>query len=144
MDDPELPEGSQKPGFTWRMRRTANEGRLQLADQATFEYADTDGVIAASFSMPIEMISGLLLPHLSIFAELRLDGAVSLDAEPSTAFDEPPHRLDILQMVSDALSPEMLEDEPEAKDQLTVLRRRLTDALALVDRTLTDFDEQPD
>jgi hypothetical protein len=141
MVDAEVPEDEEKAGFSWRMRRSADEGRFHLADQATFECVDSDGVVAASFSMPIDTIFGLLVPHLTIFAELRLDGAVYLDAEPSTVFDEPPHSLDILQMVSDALSPEMLQDEPDAKDQLTVLRHRLKEAIALVDHTLANLDE---
>jgi hypothetical protein len=141
MTDPELPESREKTGFSWRMRHSADNGRFHLADQATFEYADSDGVIAASFSMPLETIFDFVSAHLSIFADLRLDGAVFLDAELSTVFDEPPHSLDILQMVSDALSPEMLEDEPDAKDQLTVLRHRLKEAIALVDHTLANLDE---
>jgi hypothetical protein len=144
MSDVDDPERREMGGFNWQLRRAGDDGRLDLADRATFEFADFEGTVVTSFSIPAETINTLLRPHISTFAELQLDGTVSLDVELSTAFEAPMQKADILQLVTDAISPEMLQDEPDVIDQLNELRRKLTEAIAVVDRTLADINEQKD
>jgi hypothetical protein len=144
MSDVDDPEGREMGGFNWRLRRAGDDGRLDLPDQATFEFANSEGTVVTLFSIPAETINTLLRPHLSTFAELQLDGTVLLDVELSAVFEAPLQKADILQLVTDALSPKMLQDEPNIRDQLNELRRKLTEAITVVDRTLADLDEQSD
>jgi hypothetical protein len=143
MTDPDRVDEEQA-GFNWRLRRSGDDGHFELSDQATFELADSDGIVVTTFSISAATINTVLRPHFSAFAEFQLDGTVSLDVELSAAFEEPLQKADILQMVTDALSPEMLQDEPNVRDQLNELRRKLTEAIAVVDRTLAVLDDRTD
>jgi len=140
MGDPENDKDSEDAGTIWRLRPSEDQGLAGLDDTIVFELADGHGSTLASVSMPSETIVALLLPHVSIFAELQLDGSVSLDSEFFALF--PPSRTtDIYELVKEGIAPEMLEDELDVKNRLTILRERLTDALALVDQTLSNLDK---
>lgn len=144
MNDPVNENGQDGTGVNWRLRsREAQEVTIS-ADAVVLELTDSSGTALASVSIPSETLDELLRPYISTVAELQIDGTISMETEFSTALSTPPTETDLLQLVSRALAPEMLEDELDVKGQLAILRKRLTDALALVDHTLATLDkEQP-
>jgi hypothetical protein len=139
MDDPEIEKGNGGSGAIWRIRPSEHHGLAALESPIVFELADSFGSTFASVSIPTETVDELLRPHLSVFAELQLDGSVSLDSEIFPLFPTPP--TDILKLARQALAPEMLRDEPNLKEQLSELRLKLAEALSLVDQTLANLDK---
>jgi hypothetical protein len=140
MNDPANENRRDGTGVKWRLKLSADQIEAVLDGPVGFELADADGSMLASVSIPTETINELLSPHFSISAQLQLDGSVSLDSE-FFALSPPPTSTDILHLVRQALAPEMLRDEPNLQDQLQELRRKLTEALSLVDQTLADLDK---
>jgi hypothetical protein len=140
MIDPADEINSGGTGATWRLRRPEGHGAKALDRPIVFELTDTNATNLVSISIPPEKIEELLKPHLSIFFELQLDGSVPVDSEFFSLFP-PPTTTDILELVRRALTPEMLQDEPNLPDQLKELRRKLTESLALVDKTLADLEK---
>jgi hypothetical protein len=140
MDVPECEVGNDGVGANWRLRTSEDQGMAALSGPVVFELADSLGSTSASFSIPPETLNVLLLPHISIFAELQLDGSVSLDTELFALFPQS-KTTDIYELVKEGIAPEMLEDELDVKNRLAILRKRLTDALALVDQTLNNLDK---
>jgi hypothetical protein len=139
MDDRVNENDQSGTGVTWRLSQSKGRSVVVLDSPILFELADAHGSILASVSLRTETLEELLRPHISIFVELQLDGSLSLESEFS-ALSPPPVTTDILELVRQGLAPEMLEDELDVKERLTILRNRLTDALALVDHTLINLD----
>lgn len=125
-------------GFTWRLKQSGDQRSVGLGSPIAFELVDALGSTLTTVSVPSETIEAFLRPHLSIFAELRLDGSVSFDSEFFALFP-PAKTTDIYELVKEGIAPEMLEDELDVKGRLATLRQRLTDALALVDQTLSNL-----
>jgi hypothetical protein len=138
MSGPANESGSDESGFTWRLKQSGDKGSVGLDSPIVFELADALGSTLASVSMSSKTIEALLRPHLSIFAELQLDGSVSLDSE-LFALLSTPKKTDILELVKQGLAPEMLRDEPSLKERLNELRRKLTLAISVVDQTLANL-----
>lgn len=138
MSDPGNDNDHNGAGTIWRLKPSKHEGLAVLGGPIVFELTDGLGSTLASVSIPLETIDELLTPHLSIFAELQLDGSVATDSEFFSLFppENPP---DIVDLVKQALAPEMLHDEPNLKDRLQELRRKLTEALGLVDQTIANL-----
>jgi hypothetical protein len=92
------------------------------------------------FALPASVVDDIRgdITDLEIF--MSLDGSLSIVA-PDSERALSSVRLGLNQLVSRDLSPEMLEDEPNAVDQIQVLRQHLKDALAIVDRTLADLNK---
>jgi len=141
MNDPANENGSDDAGVSWRIRQPEYQGLVGTDGPIFFELVDGLGSTLATVSITSETIDELLRPHVAVFAELQLDGSVSLDSEFFALF--PPSKMtDIYELVKEGIAPEMLEDELDVKDRLATLRQRLTDALALVDQTLADLNKQ--
>lgn len=132
-------DGDDGTGFRWRLRQS-DKRFAPMENPVAIELADADGLVLATVSMPSETLNGLLSPHLSLFAELQLDGTLSLDSEFFALF-APSKATNIYELVKEGIALEMLEDESDVKGQLSTLRQRLTDALELVDQTLADLDK---
>ena len=138
MDELNGRNGNEGVSAIWHLRWTDAEGLIGLDGKIVFELADSDGTILASASIPVETIVELLQPHVSIFAELQLDGTVSLESElfaPAPL----PKTTDILELVRQALAPEMLEDEPEVAKMLSKFRDRLLKSLEHVEKAIASL-----
>lgn len=140
MNDPANENGSDDAGVSWRIRQPEDQGLVGMDGPIFFELVDGLGSTLASVSMLPETLDQLLQPHVSILAELQLDGSVRLETEFFALFPSS-KSTDIYELVKDGIAPEMLEDELDVKNRLTILRKRLTDALALVDQTLATLDK---
>jgi hypothetical protein len=139
MNDPSTDDGSDGIGFIWRIKQNTHQGIAVLHNLIVIELADPHGSTVASISIPTEKINELFRPYLSVFVELKLDGTVSLDSEICAPMLEPSTETDILQLVSQAVAPEMLEDEPEAAHMLTKFRDRLLKSLEHVEQVIASL-----
>lgn len=140
MGDPESDKENDDAGTIWRLRPSEDHGLEALGGPIVIELADKLGSTLASISIPSETIDELIQPHVSIFAELQLDGSVLLDSEFFALFPTS-NTIDIYELVKEGIAPDMLEDEPNVRERLAILRKRLIDALALVDQTLSKLDK---
>lgn len=127
-------------GVTWRLRRFEDEEVAAFAGPIVFELNNIDDLVLATVSIPSETLDVLLRPHLSVFAELQLDGSISLESEFFALFP-PSKTTDIYELVKEGITPEMLEDELDVKERLCTLKQRLTEALTLVEHTLANLDK---
>lgn len=140
MEDPVNENGRHRCGVTWRLRQPGGRIVTDFSDPIILELLGTDDSALATVSIPSETIDQLLRPHLSVLVELQLDGSISLDSEFFALFPTA-KTTDIYELVREGIAPEMLEDEPDVEERLTTLRQRLSEALALVDQTLTNLDK---
>jgi hypothetical protein len=139
MNDPKNENGQSRNDFTWRIRQSKDGSVEDLDSTIVLELSDARSSTLASVSMPSETINALLRPYLSIFVELQLDGTVSLDSEICAPTLESSTETDILQLVSQAVALEMLEDEPEAAQMLCKFRDRLLKSLEHVEQAIASL-----
>jgi hypothetical protein len=139
MNDPSTDDGSDGIGFTWRIKQNTHQGIEVLHNLIVIELANPHGSTVASISIPTEMINELFRPYLSIIVELQLDGSVSLDSEICATTLATSTETDILQLVSQAVAPEMLEDEPQAAQMLSKFRDRLLKSLEHVEKAIASL-----
>jgi hypothetical protein len=139
MSNPENENSQVGNGVTWRIRQSKDRSVEVLNSLIVFELSDARGSTMASVSMPSETMNELLKPHISIFVELHLDGTVSLDSEICAFTSAPSTETDILQLVSQAVAPEMLEDELEAAQMLSKFRERLLKSLEHVEKAIASL-----
>jgi hypothetical protein len=139
MTDPVSENGRGGNDVTWHIRKS-NDRSVEVSEgPIVLELVDAQGWTLASVSIPSVTINELLRPYLSIFVELHLDGTVSLDSEICAPTLVPPTETDILQLVSQAVAPEMLEDEPEAVQMLSKFRDRLLKSLKHVEKAIASL-----
>jgi hypothetical protein len=140
MTDPANENVHNGDGVTWRLRESEDKLVVGSGGPVVLELTDANGSALASFSVPSETMDQLLRPHLSIFAELQLNGSVSLDSEFFALFPSS-KTTDIYELVKEGIAPEMRRDEPNLREQLNELRRKLTEAISLVDHTLANLNK---
>jgi hypothetical protein len=136
MNIPENEKSQSGNSVTWRIRQSKDRSVEVFDSLIVFELSDARGSTLASVSMPSETINELLQPYLSIFVELQLDGTVSLDSDICAPALAPSTETDILQLVSQAVAPEMLRDEPQAAQMLSKFRDRLLKSLEHVEQAI--------
>jgi hypothetical protein len=139
MNNPENEKSQGGNSVTWRIRQSKDRSVEVFDSLIVFELSDARGSTMASVSIPSETMNELLKPHISIFVELQLDGTVSLDSEICAPTLEPSTETDILQLVSQAVVPEMLEDELEAAQMLSKFRDRLLKSLEHVEQAIASL-----
>jgi hypothetical protein len=141
MNDPASENGQSVNGVTWRLRRFEDRSVEVFEGPIVLELADSQGWTVASISIPSVTTNELLRPYLLLFVELQLDGTVSLDSEICAPTSAPSTETDILQLVSQAVAPEMLEDEPEAAQMLSKFRERLLKSLEHVEQAIASLSK---
>lgn len=141
MNKPESENGQSRNDVTWRIRRSMDRSVEVLDSSIVLELSDARSSTMASVSMPSETINELLRPYLSIFVELQLDGTLSLDSEICAPTLATSTETDILQLVSQAIAPGMLEDEPEAAQMLSKFRVRLLKSLEHVEKAIASLQK---
>lgn len=94
-------------------------------------------------ALPQSFIDNIRSDIADLETFMSLDGLISIVA-PDSEHPLSSATIGLDELAARDLSPEMLQDEPNAREQLLVLRQRLVDALTIVDRTLVDLGEQAD
>jgi hypothetical protein len=112
------------------------------------ELQDTAGLVVASMSVPRDQLLQAFTRQLDHHPSVTLDGFVSAaDGFELANFEEisfsqlknPPIALD--KLVADAVSPEMLDDEPEASKLLSEFHARLLKSLEFVEKAIASLPE---
>ena len=116
-----------------------DEGALNGARYVVVELQDKAGLAVASMSVPKEQLLPAITQELDHQPLLSLEGFVSVisDVISLSQLENPPIALD--QLVAVAVSPEMLEDEPEATQMLSKFRDRLLRSLEHVERAIASL-----
>jgi hypothetical protein len=117
----------------------SDEGALNGARYVVVELQDTAGLAVASMSVPKEQLLPAITQELDHQPLLSLEGFVSVisDVISLSQLENPPIALD--QLVVDAISPGMLEDEPEAASMLDKFGTRLLKSLAHLDTAIASL-----
>ena len=110
-----------------------------LSDGFELCLMDSEGGVVMAFNLPPEITQAIAAHHLDWQIAMSPSGLLQVCND-----DGPPQRLAIVgldQVIRESLSPEMLADEPNLREQLLTLKLRLSESLALVDQPLIDLDE---
>ena len=103
------------------------------------ELQDCSGLAIASMSIPTEDLLQATAEKLNHHPLVSIDGfAIAISDEISLSqLEIQPIALD--QLIADAVSPKMLEDEPDAAQQLSEFRTRLLKSLELVEKAIASL-----
>jgi hypothetical protein len=114
-------------------------GALSGAQYVVVELQDTAGLEVASMSVFKEQLLSAITQELDHQPLLSLDGlaSVTFDGSSSSQLENQPIALD--QLVANAVSREMLQDEPEATHMLSEFRARLLKSLEHVDAAIASL-----
>jgi hypothetical protein len=99
------------------------------------------GLALATMTVPSEQLLQAVAQNLACYALISLDGFVSVASKQLSEAFPKGHLVALDQMVADAVSPEMLEDEPEAAQHLAEFRNRLLKSLELVDQAIASLSK---
>ena len=112
-------------------------------DQGAYELRliDTSGMTAMRLALPADIVEPVVFAQREILVSMTPDGAVAawpLDADVHNS-PQKPIALDAL--VENAVTPQMLEDEPDAVRMLQTLHDRLKSAMSIVEAALGKLPE---
>jgi hypothetical protein len=126
------------------LRLALEKRRSNIVFDDGVEYAlklvDINDTEVMRFVLPQSFVDDIRSEIADLELFMSLDGSISIVA-PDSEHPLSSASVGLDELVVRDLSAEMLRDEPNLKAQLSELRRKLTDALALVDRTLADLDK---
>ena len=117
------------------------QGALSVTQYVVVEIQDSAGLAIASMSVLKEQLLSAISQELDQRPLLSLAGCVSVisDVISLPQLENRPIPLD--QLIADAVSPEMLEDEPEVLQHLSEFRTRLVKSLAQVDKAIAQLSK---
>ena len=98
-----------------------------------------DGLALASISIPSYQLLQAITQKLAHYPLISLGGFVSIASDEIVEATLDDHTITLDQLVADAVSPDMLEDEPEAAKQLSEFHNRLLKSLAHVEQAITSL-----
>lgn len=100
------------------------------------ELQDSSGLAIASMSIPAEQLLQVTAQELDYQPLLTLEGCVSVISDKISLSQLGCQPIAIDQLVAEAVSPEMLDDEPQAAQHLSEFRTRLIKSLEHVDEAI--------
>jgi hypothetical protein len=103
----------------------------------TAAVADSDGREVLTLNIPADLVESAVLARCRMDVFVSLFGEVTADVECAAFNDLTPERLGLDDLVARAVEPAMIEDEPEARELLNSLRRKLEAAIGTVDAALS-------
>jgi hypothetical protein len=135
-----IPQAAGVVGLRLVLEKRRSDTVFDDGPEYALKLVDLNDTEAMRFALPQSFVDDIRSDITDLDMFMSLDGTLSIVA-PDSEHPLTSAYVGLDELVARDLAPEMLEDEPDAKDQLTVLRQRLEDALVLVDRTLADLDE---
>ena len=115
------------------------QSTLGEAWHVVVELQDSAGLAVASMSVLKEQLLSAITHELDHQPLLSLEGRVSVISDMISLSKLENRTIALDELVADAVSPEMLEDEPNAAQQLSELRTRLLKSLELVEQAITSL-----
>ena len=98
-----------------------------------------DGLALASISVSSEQLLQGVAQKLAHYPLISPDGFVSIASDEIVEALPDIHTTTLDQLIADAVSPEMLEDEPDAVHMLSEFRIRLLKSLDLVEQAIASL-----
>ncbi len=122
-----------------KLRWPLEQDALSGAQYVVVELQDTAGLAVASMSILKEQLLAAIKQELDYQPLFSLDGCVSVISDVISLSQLKNRLVPLNQLVADAVSPEMLEDEPEATQLLCQFRARLLKSLELVEQAIASL-----
>jgi hypothetical protein len=119
----------------WPTHRDPVAGEQRVVVELQF----VDGLVLTSISVPLEQLLQMVAQKLATYPLLSPDGFVSVVSDETAVALAGDHTIALDQLVSEAISLDMLDDEPDATHMLSELRARLLKSLELVEQTIASL-----
>lgn len=112
-----------------------------LADRqaAVVELQSANGLTVASIAVPIDQLLQAVSQKLKCSIQMSPDGIVSVVSEETVEPLPAPQAIALDRLIAETISPDMLEDEPEAAQMLAEFRSRVLKSLELVDQAIASL-----
>ena len=116
-----------------------DEGVAAEGHCVVVELQCVDGLALASISVSSEQLLQAVAQKLAHYPLISPDGFVSIASDEIIEVMPDVHTTTLDQLVADAVSPEMLQDESDAAQQLSEFRSRLLKSLELVEQAIASL-----
>jgi hypothetical protein len=117
----------------------SEQGAPSGAEYVVAELQDAGGLAVASMSVLKEQLLRAITQELDHQPLLSFDGCVSVISDVISLSQLENRSVALDQLVADTVTPEMLEDEPEALQLLAEFRGRLLRSLELVEQAIVSL-----
>jgi hypothetical protein len=114
-------------------------GALSRTQYVVVGLQDTAGLVVASMSVLKEQLLAAIAQELDHQSMLSLEGCVSVISDVISLSHLNNRPIPLNQLVADAVSPEMLDDEPEVRQNLAEFRARLLKSLEHVEKAIASL-----
>ena len=116
-----------------------DEGVAAEGHCVVVELQCVDGLVLASISVSSEQLLQAVAQKLAHYPLISPDGFVSIASDEIVEASSDDRSTTLDQLIAEAVSPEMLEDEPNAAQQLSEFRIRLLKSLELVEQAIASL-----
>jgi hypothetical protein len=131
--------GEPTSGLIVKLCRSSDHLSAGTNGQVTIELQDTSGRSLALLSVPEDQLRQELSQILKPCVLMSPEGLISASLEESMLELGAIKAISIDQFIAEAISPEMLEDEPEAAQMLSKFRDRLLKSLEHVEQAIASL-----
>jgi hypothetical protein len=122
--------------LTLKLHWPSDQDQLADVPWVVVELQGGAGLRLASVSVPSEELMQAVAQKLAHCPLISPDGFVSVNSDDVRGVLPKGNAIPLDQLVAEAISPEMLEDEPEAAQMLSKFRLRLLKSLELVEQAI--------
>jgi hypothetical protein len=126
-------------GLIVKLRRSTDHLSVGTNEHVAIELQDTGGRSVALLSVPEDQFHQELSRILKPCVLMSPEGLISASWEESMLELDTIKAISIDQFIAEAISPEMLEDEPEAAQMLTKFRDRLLKSLEHLEKAIASL-----
>ena len=133
--------GEPTSGLIVKLRRSSDHLSADTNEHVTIELQDTSGRSIALMSVPEDQLHEELSRILKPCVLMSPEGLISASLEESALELGAEEAISIDQVTADAISPDMLEDEPQAAQMLFKFRDRLLKSLEHVEKAITSLQK---
>jgi hypothetical protein len=130
-----LPSGN----LTLRLNWPSDQIHLADKQRVVLELQDSNSLIIASVSVPSDKLLQAVSQKLKCYPLMTPDGVVSIASDETTESFQANQTISLDRLIAEAISPEMLEDEPEAAQMLSKFRDRLLKSLEHVEQAIASL-----
>jgi hypothetical protein len=128
--------GEPTSGLIVKLRWSSDHLSADSNEHVTIELQDTSGRSVALVSVPEDNLRQELSRILNPCVNISPDGSISTYFGEFVQGSEVGNSVVVDQLIAEAISPEMLEDEPEAGQMLSKFRDRLLKSLGHVEQAI--------
>jgi hypothetical protein len=132
LDEPSL-------GLIVKLHRSSDHGSAGTNEHVIIELQDTDGRSVALMSVPDDQLQQELSRILKPCVLMSPEGLISASFEEPTLEVGAKEAISIDQVIAEAISPDMLEDESEVPQMLAKFRDRLLKSLEHVENAIASL-----